>query len=226
MENNGLQKIVSGTFPVGPDHCRVAAVFDGVGGGSAGELAAFTGAETLQYEETQFSSATTLSKEETAEICRHLNTAVCKEAEKNKYSSIGSTLTAAFFTPFGILSANLGDSQGFVITKKGIRMITKLHVLEGIYTHSKPPIFQYLGVPEDEMLLEPYVESLPYEEGMQILLTTDGVTDLISNEELYRILTKYKKSTPTQSLEKIRDCVMIRGAKDNTTAILCEISER
>ena len=224
MDNNGLREIVSGTFTVGPDNCRVAAVFDGVGGGSAGELASFIGAETLWHEETQFSSASALSQEEAAEICRHLNAAVCAEAEKKKFSSIGSTMTAAFFTPSGILSANLGDSQGFAVTTEGIRMVTQMHVLEEIYTRSKPPIFQYLGVPEDEMLLDPYLERLSYEESMQILLTTDGVTDLLSNDELYRILTKNKKNTPAQSLEVIRDCVMIRGAKDNTTAILCRIA--
>ena len=221
MNNNGLQEIVSGTFTVGPDSCRAAAVFDGVGGSSAGELASFTGAGTLQHEEERLCTAAVLSQEEAAEICRRLNAAVCEAAEKEKYSSIGATLAVAFFTPSGIIAANLGDSQGFAVTAEGLRTITEMHVAEGIYTRSKPPIFQYLGIPEDEMSLDPHIEELPYEDGLQILLTTDGVTDLLSNEELHRILTMDGTSTLKQCLEKIRDCVMIRGAKDNSTAILC-----
>ena len=69
----------------------------------------------------------------------------------------------------------------------------------------------------------PYTVSGTYHDGDRFLLCTDGLTDMLSDQEIWQIVDSY---------EEVKDAVfyllqaaMERGGRDNTTMILCELVE-
>ena len=52
----------------------------------------------------------------------------------------------------------------------------------------KAPLTQYLGFQEENMALEPSIVEIGYQPGSSYLICSDGVTDMLSDEELQKIL--------------------------------------
>lgn len=87
----------------------------------------------------------------------------------------------------------------------------------------KPPLSQNLGIPPNELVIDPYLARGPYNDGDIYLICSDGLTDMVSVDEITEVLV----STPieeaiTQLLEK----ALANGGKDNTTIILCKIERQ
>ena len=52
----------------------------------------------------------------------------------------------------------------------------------------KAPLTQYLGFQEENMALEPSIVEIGYQPGSSYLICSDGVTDMLSDQELQKIL--------------------------------------
>ena len=48
----------------------------------------------------------------------------------------------------------------------------------------KAPLTQYLGFQEENMALEPSIVEIGYQPGSSYLICSDGVTDMLSDQEL------------------------------------------
>ena len=72
------------------------------------------------------------------------------------------------------------------------------------------------------MAIHPYIHEDDIREGDQYLLCSDGLTDMVSREEIHRILQE--NLTPGDCLEKLQKQALKRGGKDNITIILCRIA--
>jgi protein phosphatase len=64
--------------------------------------------------------------------------------------------------------------------------------------------------------------SLPLENGDILLLCSDGVWDLVSNEEIAKIFTHHQ--TLQTAVDEVINCVLQRGAPDNATLLALELS--
>lgn len=115
---------------------------------------------------------------------------------------------------------NLGDSRIYQQSQGQIRQISSDHVLRS-YMFGKAPLTQFLGVEESEMKLEPSVKALEYQEGDRYLLCSDGVTDMLSDKKSKRLWLPANLFGDTVQI--LMDQVLEKGARDNTTIILCEI---
>ena len=83
---------------------------------------------------------------------------------------------------------------------------------------------QYLGVEEDEFLLEPGVtETIEIEEQDIILLCSDGLTGMVDTEDILQVMLEpIALETKVKKLEKI---AMDAGGKDNITILLLALGE-
>mgnify|MGYP000225976651 CR=1 FL=1 len=71
------------------------------------------------------------------------------------------------------------------------------------------------------MKLEPAIAAVPYQDRDRYLLCSDGVTDMLSDREIEEIM---KLEDSIRDIAHARfNKVLDKGARDNTTIILCEV---
>lgn len=188
-------------------------VFDGMGGEECGEVAAYIAAKTA--------AQTQLGKNVAADLfnlCDSANKNICDYAQDNNVLSMGTTAAMLAFTEKEIALCNIGDSKILRLHKKKLEQISTDHVGIAAYGR-KPPLSQNLGIPPSELLIEPYCARGGYRNGDIYLICSDGLTDMLSNDRICRILMEYPLQEAAQML---LNEALEQGGKDNITIILCK----
>lgn len=225
--NNGTEEYLTGTIVNEPK--KVFAVFDGMGGESCGEMASYLSAQSL---DTFYNNNQELLKRDPAKFlemsCKTMNSAVCDFAKNNKIRSMGSTVAMAAFDDRRIYVSNLGDSRVYWYHEGKLSRLTTDHVMgRGIF--GKPPLVQYLGIDETQMLLEPSLKTVEYSENDAFVLCSDGITDMLSEKEMCAMLaeglTDSEENAVTETAHRMMALALERGGRDNTTLIICRARE-
>lgn len=218
-KNQGIEEIRTGVRL--RESLPAMAVFDGMGGESQGEMAAWLASDAMDH--FYRVNKGMLRKEPErflAEASQSMNQAVCGYSRENRISAMGTTLAMIVFGKKEVHICNLGDSRIYQLAGEHFSQISRDHVLKN-YMFGKAPLTQFLGVEEAEMKLEPAVETFPYENGDRYLLCSDGVTDMLSDREIEEIIRQDVSVEDTVRMLGKR--VLEKGARDNTTIILCEV---
>ena len=221
MDNEGTKgvcsKIISG------NKVPAMAVFDGMGGESCGEVAAFLASEEFgKFYNTNKRMLRDMPEDFIDRVCKKMNQAVCRYEADNHIQSMGSTMAMILFTPESMFACNLGDSRIYFMDGSKLRQISKDHVL-GSTVVGKAPLTQYLGLPEDLQMLEPSVSEIEHQEGYRYLPCSDGVTDMLSDREIEEILSKDIKIP--EIVNDLLESALQKGGRDNVTIVLCEIQK-
>lgn len=193
------------------------AVFDGMGGEACGEIASFVAAQNtadfvkdrLSYDEYLY------------ELSEILNDKVREETKSRFLVLMGATAAMVQFSDDQIYVLNAGDSKVYRLSKHRLDVVSNDHVAYGY--GRKAPLTKFLGMPGEDTKLEPYIARGDYKSGDVFLLCTDGVSDMLSDEELLRIADNSKKSVKDITTEIISK-VNAAGAMDNATIILCRVT--
>lgn len=208
-DNLGSGRIISGI--VKNDSFPVFAVFDGMGGEECGEMAAHIAAAKLS--EYQFTDG---SLDELAQFCKGANDEICAYTDEHLLSSMGTTAAILLFAPDNIHLCNIGDSKIFRFSDGVLEQISYDHVSVAAFG-SKPPLTQNLGIKEEELIISPYLALGEYHSKDAYLICSDGLTDMVTNDEISHILSNTDKDSAAASLmQKALD----NGGKDNITLIL------
>lgn len=215
--NNGLESPLSGSLSVA--NLPVFSVFDGMGGACSGEIAAYISADTLFKFDSKhnISSAGMLNT-----AFMEMNRNVCEYMEENKISTMGSTSSVLLFKSDEYIACNLGDSPIFKYTNGRLTKISSEHTGNENFLGSKPGLTQYIGIPEEEFVIEPYFKTDTFNKGDRFLICSDGLTDMVSNFEIGNIIATGDIKT---SAQKLMDTALENGGKDNITIVLCEVKE-
>lgn len=214
--HNGTSKVLSTKFKT--DKMQFLAVFDGMGGEESGEVASFTAAQTAG----EFLKSKVCDNPENVlnELCDKMNMAVWTESKKLDFGSMGTTVASLLFYKDEVFCCNVGDSPVYRFRDGKLEKISLDHV-EKLPANSrhKPRLIQYLGMPADEIRLEPYVATSESQKGDCYLICSDGITDMLTDEEIVNIITENKKVK--KITEKLIDAAIEKGGRDNITAIFC-----
>ncbi|RZT02150.1 Stp1/IreP family PP2C-type Ser/Thr phosphatase [Cuneatibacter caecimuris] len=213
------------TLPVGklPNLLVVA---DGMGGHQAGDFASQYAVETFVEAVASGSSAVPFGVIRDAVV--RANSQVLKRSlEDMALRGMGTTLVAATVIEDILYVANIGDSRLYVINE-GIRQITRDHsyVEEAVargeikrgspeYESQKKFITRVIGV--DSKAVPDFFE-VEVQPGDILLLCTDGLTNMVSDEQIRRIV-----NGPLELEEKAQalvDAANQNGGRDNITVIL------
>lgn len=214
MDDSGKQP----AFPLAGhlihDHPVLIGVFDGMGGEECGEIASFLAAQNAAE-----ASIGDTPLEDLLQFCKDANERICSYAAENKIAAMGTTAALLAFTNSEIALCNIGDSKIFRFADKKMEQISVDHYAVATYG-IKPPLSQNLGIPSSEMVIDPYVARGQYNDGDIYLLCSDGLTDMVTIEEITRILveTEFNKAAG-----KLLDTALKNGGKDNITIILCRV---
>ena len=207
----------------------ILAVFDGIGGLKAGEVAAFKAAKELStgYGQDWYETDSMES------IIQRLNTAVCEETPKIE---CGCTAVLCRITEHYFYIANVGDSRAYLYRPGSLEQISFDHTETnsmlalqkemGVHmdldlSRTSDALTQYLGVEESEFVLEPFLSGArEWKKGDIILLCSDGLTTMVSDEDIEEILESELQLQ--DKLELLVEEALENGGKDNITVIVAE----
>lgn len=208
--------VKSGRFRSGTG--EILAVYDGMGGEESGEVASLIAAGGT----ADFSGVTGDGPGLLTQMCQVLNRRVCYHAASHGIRCMGATAAVIRFDSEEICVCNLGDSRIYRLSPSGLRQISRDHVLGG-YSARKAPITQYLGLPEGDVMLAPHLARGAYQTGDRYLLCSDGITDMVPQEEIARIMGSARN--PEQCVQALVARAMENGGVDNITAIVCQVGK-
>ena len=215
-ENDGLTEPVVGVTD--SKNFPAFAVFDGMGGEQRGEVAAYVAASSFDtaYKESIKSDV----RRFLLGACIDMNKAICMYAEEHHLRSSGATAAILMFGKRDIYICNIGDSRIYQFSDNNLVQISRDHSAPNI-TDRKPPLTQNLGIPETEFVIAPYVARGDYKNRDKYLICSDGLTDMVSEEEISKAINE--NGSITKSAESLLQKALDAGGNDNITIILCEI---
>lgn len=189
-------------------------VFDGMGGEECGEVASYIAAKdaaSLKITKNPIDDLT--------EFCREANSDICSYVEANRLFSMGTTAAMLAFSSKKITLCNIGDSKVFRFSDGVLEQLSQDHLAMSVFG-GKPPLSQNLGISPSELLIEPYFAQGKYKDGDIYLICSDGLTDMVSNDEILGILSAEAHDT---AADKLLKKALTNGGKDNITIIVCKI---
>lgn len=202
-------------------------IADGMGGHNAGEIASKIAVETILSYINQIKEPN-VEKELIAAVKTANEEIFNKSSESLDYSGMGTTITVSVIINDFIYIANVGDSRCYVVKNNEISLITKDHSLvqelvdsgaiteeEGKAHPSKNIITRALGTSKD---VEVDIYKIDSCDITDILLCTDGASNVLTNEEILSIIKNYDGSEVCNNIF-IKSLEM--GSRDNISVILC-----
>ena len=216
------------TTPVG-SLPNLFVVADGMGGHNAGEYASrFTVDKMVEViSQNRQQEPVAAMKEALTEA----NSQLLEEAGADpSKSGMGTTVVAATVIGDLLHVANIGDSRLYVIDHEAIRQITRDHSLveemvrlgemdkAAAKVHpDKNIITRAIGVTRELAVDFFEVDLRP---GDMILLCSDGLTNMVEDEEIKEIVLEQKNIV--EKAEKLINTANENGGKDNITVVLIE----
>lgn len=210
----------------------LSAVFDGMGGEEYGELASLEAAKCLsEYQNVKFDQIV-------ARYINQANQAVCSKMYEVNSGRMGSTLAVVQIKKNKLNLCNVGDSPIYLFRNNQLKQLSVNHneaqslfdmgVIskeELKYSKKKHRLTQHLGIFEHEMILEPFVlENMQLENQDYILLCSDGLTDMVDEEEISYILSG--KEDVRYKAEMLVNTALENGGKDNVTVMLIHFLDK
>lgn len=192
-------------------------IFDGMGGEACGEIASYIAAKDASELE--------LGKDvvgELADFCEKANGDICDYAEEHGVSCMGTTAAMLAFSDRVITLCNIGDSKVFRFCDGILEQISVDHLASAPFG-VKAPLSQNLGIPPSEMVIEPYFAQGPYCRGDVYLICSDGLTDMVSIDDITEVLNG---NPIEEAVNVLLEQALTNGGKDNTTILLCKIERQ
>jgi serine/threonine protein phosphatase PrpC len=204
------------------------ALSDGMGGHQAGEVASALVLESLRAA-MQAGAANSIEVKIEAAV-RRANADVARAARTDNKSGMGATLTAVFIGGVDAYVAEVGDSRAYLLRSGRLRQITRdqslvqMMVDKGLLSKEdakisphKNVILQAMGLADDVRVA---IARLHLRRGDRLLLCSDGLSNMLSDDELREILGG---ADATTACERLIDRGNELGGEDNITAIVAEI---
>ncbi|MBO6178055.1 MAG: Stp1/IreP family PP2C-type Ser/Thr phosphatase [Selenomonadaceae bacterium] len=204
-------------------------VADGMGGHAAGEVASSLLTETVKryLNDKDFIDELVLK-----DAILLANEAILHKAnEKPEYYGMGTTATLAYTNNNILYYAHVGDSRLYVFRNGELNQITEDHsyvanlVKEGVITEEealhhpkKNYILRAVGI---EKKLEVDTGKFALSKGDKLLLTTDGITNVLDKENIIKILSN-DDIDPADMMIKL---ALKMIARDNITAVVAIYDE-
>lgn len=193
----------------------VFGIFDGMGGEECGEIASYIASKAASDIEIGKDVITDLSQ-----FCHRANNDICDYAAMHEIPAMGTTAAILVFAEREVVLCNIGDSKIFRLCNGKLEQISMDHVTVAAFG-VKPPLSQNLGIQPTELVIDPYFARGPYNDGDIYLICSDGLTDMVTNEEISKVLTS--TGVLNKAIEILLEKALTNGGRDNITIVLCKI---
>jgi PPM family protein phosphatase len=201
------------------------AVADGMGGAKAGEVASAMAAGTFDGESDSGEPA----EAQLTRILREANRRIYELAvSDDSHRGMGTTVTAAKVTGDEVSLGHVGDSRAYRLRDGELEQVTRDHSLvaelersgqitpEAAEHHPQRSIITRALGPEPDVQVDTY--TLAGRVGDLFLICSDGLTSMISDEELGSILRS--SDSLDEAAESLVRAANQSGGKDNITVVM------
>ncbi len=224
------------------DDLRLYIVADGMGGHQAGEVASEMVVKTIrnhmqEFQATNAGDGAANVDESLSREANHLlnsiqlaNQKVYRASQtKKSYRGMGSTLSAVSFINGTLAAANVGDSPIYIIHNRDIELLSVLHTVVAERAAVDPEGAKQLGRQFRHMLtraigigeaVEPDISEISCFKGDIFVISSDGLSDKVSPEEILGVVSKENPATACRILV---DLANDRGGDDNITIIVVKV---
>jgi serine/threonine protein phosphatase PrpC len=208
----------------------VFVVADGMGGAQAGEVASQIAVEAFEQGLPEDGSP----EERLATRAREANRRIHELSQtQSERAGMGTTLTAAYLDGDDLAIAHVGDSRAYLFRDDALTRLTQDHSLvdelvrrgklteEQAAEHPQRSIITRALGPEPQVEVDTWM--YPLREGDVILLCSDGLTSMVSEELVATVLAR------SESLEAAAQGLIDEangaGGRDNITVVMFRLEE-
>jgi protein phosphatase len=223
-------------------HAHLFVVADGMGGYAGGEVASQIAVDTVEDclldSLKWFLGAQGAEGEEVAQALRAAVDVADREVtnaadHRPGLGRMGSALTLAFHHGRELFVAHVGDSRAYLCRNRGLYCMTRDHTLFAELTRlGRPPdaeaaarmrhtITNAIGGGHPGVKAD--IVRAALEPGDRLLLCTDGLTDMLSRDEIAAALAEHPQ--PEAACRRLVAHANERGGRDNITAVVAVFRE-
>lgn len=213
-----------------------AIVADGMGGHQAGDVASKLAVDSFcnmlerQHEKAEVSQeeAKMLVRQAIAEA----NEKVYGMASRNeRYHSMGTTVVAALLGGGSAVIGHVGDSRAYRISKEKLSLLTEDHSLvnellksgqlsyEEAANHPRKNVLTRAIGTDAHVDID--VQSLSWDAEDMLLLCSDGLTNMVSEEQILAVLAQESDDLGAKADQLIQQALEA-GGEDNVTVVLLQ----
>ena len=213
-------------------------VADGLGNAAAGELAARVVAQALpalleQYLRGVEELSHPAARQRVVRALAHLSGQLHQQAQgRAGLEGMGATVVLALVRGRHALVAHLGDSRAYLWHRGCLKQLTSDHSLAQLLLDTgqarrnqvtgdatSGQLTRYVGMPGEAL---PDARVIELHAGDRLLLCSDGLTNMLGNVELLRILGR--RDDPEVACRQLVDAANAAGGRDNVTALVVQVA--
>ncbi|OUO90617.1 protein phosphatase [Gordonibacter sp. An230] len=203
-------------------------VADGMGGHAAGEVASEIAVDVIAALAPEHPDGEVL-----AHAVQEANRAVIRAAREGRgREGMGTTVTAAMLEGERLVIAQVGDSRAYLLHQGKLQQLTRDHSLmadmieagqltpEEARTHpQRSVITRALG---SDLRLQPDIYEINVEAGDRLLICSDGLSGMVSDEEIEHTLRRVQD--PQRCASQLVNEAIANGGHDNVTVIVSDVA--
>jgi protein phosphatase len=231
-----LTNLPAGFLRPADDTAYVLAVADGMGGAAFGELASMLALRSAWDQAPRAIKWTWIIndreiedlKERVELVFRQMDQDLLERARADPaYAGMGTTLTGAYTVGPEAFIGHVGDSRAYLYHAGSLTQLTRDHTLAQQCLDLDLPVLarswyhrltNCLGGSGQEARVDFHHVRLA--DGDQLLLCTDGLTDVVRHEEIALALGRHPH--PQEAVRALVDLALDRGGPDNVTVVLAQ----
>jgi len=220
----------------------LAVLADGMGGYNAGEVASGIAVamicsevkKALAKNKTEVLNGSAVEKL-IAEQSVRANEAIYEAAQSQpRYSGMGTTLVVAFWHDNQVTVGHIGDSRLYRLRGETLDLLTRDHSLlqeqidsgmitkeQARYSQNKNLVTRAVGIDPE---VEAEVHTYPVQTGDLYLLCSDGLNDMLPDEDIQLTLSSLQSNLPLAA-EQLVQQANDNGGRDNISVILVRVDK-
>ena len=209
----------------------VLIVADGMGGTAGGKIASQIAVKTISEYLTLIEDNFLLSMK---------NAIIAAEAEIKRVASeqptlsrLGTTASVALYVNEMVFFAHIGDTRIYHLSNGSIIQISKDHTLiQELIDRGSISAEDALTQKRSNVLLRSlgsnkksdaeFYESVKAKKGDYVLICSDGLWSVVTNDEIFKIITHYDAQIAANKLVKLAND---RGGKDNISVVILNLKD-